>query len=55
MSEARQPMLLSNQPSFCLPGPINANPGAIGYCAYAPSKYAVRGLMESLRNEVING
>jgi NAD(P)-dependent dehydrogenase (short-subunit alcohol dehydrogenase family) len=26
--------------------------GAIGYTAYAPSKFAVRGLMESLRNEV---
>lgn len=26
--------------------------GMIGYCSYAPSKFAVRGLAESLRNEV---
>jgi 3-dehydrosphinganine reductase len=26
--------------------------GAIGYCAYAPSKFAVRGFMESLRQEL---
>ncbi|GBF97439.1 hypothetical protein Rsub_10362, partial [Raphidocelis subcapitata] len=26
--------------------------GAIGYSAYAPSKFAVRGLMETLRNEL---
>jgi hypothetical protein len=26
--------------------------GLTGYCAYAPSKFAVRGLAECLRNEV---
>ena len=26
--------------------------GAIGYAAYAPSKFAVRGLLETLRNEL---
>jgi NAD(P)-dependent dehydrogenase (short-subunit alcohol dehydrogenase family) len=30
----------------CLPA------GMIGYSAYCPSKFAVRGLAESLRNEV---
>ncbi|GIL76036.1 hypothetical protein Vretimale_5676 [Volvox reticuliferus] len=45
-------MVRRNQGHICLVGSALSSFGLVGYSAYCPSKYAVKGLADSLRNEL---
>ncbi|GIL44695.1 hypothetical protein Vafri_2218 [Volvox africanus] len=45
-------MVQRNQGHICLVGSALSSFGLVGYSAYCPSKYAVKGLADSLRNEL---